>query len=189
MLGATHVDLANAFWSLKLPQEFRSSLHLKFEGRHVAIFRVSFGWKYSPILCQRVLAYFLASLPSGGRLVLHYLDEFMVLGRERGSVREVTMEWAQVLEDKGFIVSAKSALEPTQQLKWLGKDFDLHGGHIDNVDGATDITLAKWLRFALGPCTRARTRNILGKFRWLARPYTILGPFLASTQSTFNLPL
>ena len=60
-----------------------------------------------------------AGLPSGGTLVLQYLHDFMVLGRDKRLVREFTREWSQMLAAKGFIVSEKSTLEPTQQLKWL----------------------------------------------------------------------
>ena len=42
------------FWSIVLPEEFWESFRLDFDGG-VSIVRIPFGWKYSPLLRQRVL--------------------------------------------------------------------------------------------------------------------------------------
>ena len=60
------------------------------------------------------------------------------------------------LIDKGFLISPKSTLVPTQDLAWLGKQFDLLHGRISNSDGALAIGVAKWLKLATGHCTQKR---------------------------------
>ena len=58
-------------------------------GGGISIRRLPFGWKYSPVLCQRILQYFIKGLKKGQTLILHYLDDFMVLGKDKALVLEV----------------------------------------------------------------------------------------------------
>ena len=44
-----HVDLKNAFWSLRLAEEFRNPFRVSVDGE--------FGWQFSPALCQIVLGW------------------------------------------------------------------------------------------------------------------------------------
>ena len=112
-------------------------------------------------------------------MILHYLDDFMVLGVDRVRVGEVTDDVVAMLQGKGFIVSPKSKLVPTQELTWLGKDFDLVRGHVGNTNGGMLVGLAKWLILATSYCTRKRVQSALSKFRWLARPHEYISPLLA----------
>ena len=51
-----HIDLSNCFWSLQLPREFWGAFRVSDGEGGVLAFRcLPFGWKYSPLLCQRVL--------------------------------------------------------------------------------------------------------------------------------------
>ena len=149
------------------------------DGGNISIIRLPFGWKYSPVLCQRVLQFFIKDLKIGQVVVLHYLDDFMVLGKDFAKVSEVTDALVATLIDKGFLISPKSTLIPTQDLAWLGKQFDLLHGRITNSDGALAIGVAKWLKLATGHCTRKRVQRVVGKFRWLARPHDYISPLLA----------
>ena len=145
----------------------------------IAILRLPFGWKYSPVLCQRILQFFLKDLKKGQTLVLHYLDDFMVLGHDRARVTEVTSQMIFFLVDKGCLISPKSVLEPVQSLHWLGKHFDLVSGRITNTGGALEVAVAKWLVLSVGHCTRKRVQSAIGKIRWLARPHPCLSPVSA----------
>ena len=64
-------------------------------------------------LCQRILQFFLADLRPSQILILHYLDDFMVLGVDKLRVSIVTKAVVDMLAGKGFLVSPKSKLEPT----------------------------------------------------------------------------
>ena len=84
-LHATHVDISNCYWGFILPKRFWDSFRffdasVEGGGETISILRLPFGWKYSPVLCQRVLQYFIRGLQAGQTLILHYLDDFMVLG-------------------------------------------------------------------------------------------------------------
>ena len=56
-LFCTHVDLTNTFGSFRLPPEMRAAFRFRDRpGCQVfALDRLPFGWKFSPIFCQRIL--------------------------------------------------------------------------------------------------------------------------------------
>ena len=183
-LYATHVDISNCYWGFVLPERFWDSFRffdasVEGGGEVISILRLPFGWKYSPVLCQRVLQYFIKGLKKGQTLILHYLDDFMVLGKDKALVSEVTESLVILLEGKGCLISPKSMLKPVQRLAWLGKQFDFVTGSISNSGGAMAVAVAKWLVLATGICTRKRVQSAIGKMRWLARPHAFLSPVLA----------
>ena len=57
-LWATHVELGNAFWSMILPEDFWKAFRLRLGDKNVSLMRVPFVWKFSPVLCQRILQLF-----------------------------------------------------------------------------------------------------------------------------------
>ena len=86
-LLACHVDLTNAFWSLRLPPKLRGSFRVKIDGAMYGFNCLPFVWQYSPVICQTVCGYILASLGFSDVLVLHYLDDFLIISYGRGRVR------------------------------------------------------------------------------------------------------
>ena len=90
-LFACHVDLTNAFWSLRLPAHLRGAFRVQIDGNVYGFNCLPFGWQYSPIMCQTVLGYILASLGFFSNvLVLHYLDDFVPVGYGKPREREAT---------------------------------------------------------------------------------------------------
>ena len=99
-LWATHVDLGNCFWSLELPKAFWASFGLKMGDKIVSLIQVPFGWKCSLVLCQRVWQHFKLNLGKDTTLILHYLDDFCIIGLDRAEVRRV-----RGVEDGGWDVN------------------------------------------------------------------------------------
>ena len=132
---------------------------------------------------------FLADLKLAQLFILHYLDDFMVLGVDREGVDDLTKEVVEMLQDKGFLVSPKSKSEPTQDLTWPGKSFDLVKGHVGNTDRGMLVGLAKWLVLATGYCNSKGIQSAVGKFRWLARPHEYIShiPTIGGAVCTFHL--
>ena len=94
--------------------------------------RLPFGWKYSPVICQRLLGSLVRDLIPPDILLIHYLDDFLLAARDRSRLCEVTGRVAARLREAKFLVSPKSTLEPTESLHCLGKFFDVEGGAITN---------------------------------------------------------
>ena len=60
------------------------------------------------------------ALPSN-ILLVHYLDDFLLVHHDRGYLRRHTSGVVFALEQGGFIVSLKSVLETSTRLVFLGK--------------------------------------------------------------------
>ena len=56
-LLASHIDLTNAFWSLTLPEPYKNSFRVRIDGPSYAFSCLPFGWRFSPVICQYVLAF------------------------------------------------------------------------------------------------------------------------------------
>ena len=68
-----HNDLGNCFWSLRLPETFWGAFRIADGEAGILSFRcLPFGWKYSPILCQKVLERLVEEIGMVGVLVLIY---------------------------------------------------------------------------------------------------------------------
>ena len=126
-LLACHVDLKNAFWSLLLPVEFRQTFRVSIDGQSYAFNCLPFGWQFSPVLCQTVLGYLLQKLNFVTVLILHYLDDFLVIGFGASNVRSAARRLVELLREEGAIISPKSILDPVSSITWLGKRLVLSG--------------------------------------------------------------
>ena len=126
-----HVDLSDFFWSLRLPETFSGVFRISEGEGGVLSFRCSpFGWKYSPILCQKVLERLVEEIGLVGVLVLIYIEDVLIVGWGKARVHEHAMRAVQALCAAGRVISPKSTLEPVTHLVWLGKDVHLGRGSL-----------------------------------------------------------
>ena len=171
-LFACHVDLTNAFWSLRLPAHLRGAFRVQIDGNVYGFNCLPFGWQYSPIMCQTVLGYIVASLGFSNVLVLHYLDDFLLVGYSKPRVREASAKLCDALTRAGAIISVKSVLEPTQEIMWLGKwlSFSRTSGGVQPHSLGWIALAGLWLRAAVLPMTCKQAQRILGRFTWAIRP-------------------
>ena len=109
----------------------RESAHTVFRlrsgpsGRVVGLGRLPFGWKYSPFICHQTLARIVEQVLPPDVLLVHYLDDFLLIHHDKGYLRSNTGNTVDALGREGFIVRPKSVLEPATQLVFLGKWLDL----------------------------------------------------------------
>ena len=78
--------------------------------------RMPFGWKHSPLFCKTALSRMVRPLIQDGYLFFRYLDDFLILGPDPVRLRAITMRVVRALEEAGFLVSAKSTLEPVTEI-------------------------------------------------------------------------
>ena len=60
-----------------------------------------------------------------GYLLFHYLDDFLILGRDPVRLRAITVRVGRALEVAEFLFSAKSTLKPLPEIFFLGKCVNL----------------------------------------------------------------
>ena len=175
-----HIDLSNYFWSLRLPETFWGAFRISDGEGGVLSFRcLPFGWKYSPILCQKLLERLVEEIGLVGVLVLIYIDDVLIVGRGKARVREQAMRAVQALRAAGGVISPKSTLEPVTRLVWLGKDVDLGWGSLRTAGNAWEALLAHWLRLSIGVCSMRRLQQFPGRAQWICRPRFGHGPHLS----------
>ena len=83
--------------------------------------RLPFGWAFSPVICQKLVAGIVNGVLS--RLQVEgfvYLDDILLVAKKPKARRGV---WcvARKLVKAGFLISPKFVCEPTQQLDFIGK--------------------------------------------------------------------
>ena len=146
-----NIDLSNCFWSLRLPEAFWGAFRiLDGEGGVLSFGCWRFGWKYSPMLCQKVLERLVEEIGLVGVLVLIYINDVLIVGRGKARAREQALRAVEALRAAGGVISPKSTLEPVARLVWLGKDVDLGGGSLRTAGNAWEALLAHWLELSVG---------------------------------------
>ena len=122
-----HIDLSNRVWSLRLPVRYIDCFRILVDSGELS-FHCLVGWKYSPILCQKVMEHLVARAGLVGVVGMVYLDDVLVVGRGKLNSRKQTESLVLHLHYEGPVVSVKSTLEPTRRLVWLGKVVDFDSG-------------------------------------------------------------
>ena len=171
-LFCTLVDLTNAFWSFRLPPGMRAAFRFRDRpgGQTFALDRLPFGWKFSPIFCQRILGDLVRPLVRPHMELLHYLNDFLLVGSDPAEVQEVTNRVVAVLQAASFIVSQKSTLHPVQKILFLLKWLDLEAREIRSHPRAFLQMVHAWVRVACKPRPNSRLLpKFLGFLQWHVR--------------------
>ena len=180
-LYGLHIDLKNAFWSFCLPQGARQVFRFRPApgAPPVALSRLPFGWKYSPYLCQTSLACILRGVLPPEILLVHYLDDFLLVFTDREVLREAGRAAVRALIEAGFLISPKSVLDPVPVASFLGKELDLQTRQIRSHEQALLQLWAGWLRLAVGTGNDRHLQSFLGLLNWHVRPRELGCPFAA----------
>ena len=74
------------------PPEMRAAFRFRSRprGQVFALDRLPFGWQFSPIFCQRTLGDLVRPLVPPHMELLHYLDDFLIVGSNPEEVQAVT---------------------------------------------------------------------------------------------------
>ena len=139
--------------------------------------RLPFGRKYSPYFCQLALARVLQGVLPSGVLLVHYLDDFLLVYTEEGVLREAGRAVVRALVEAGFLIRPKSVLDPVQLVSFSGKALNLA---LQTVACHTKALLqlwVGWMRLALGDGGGQHLRSYLCLLNWHVRPRGLGGPF------------
>ena len=143
--------------------------------------RMPFRWKHSPLFCQTVLSRIVWPLPDG-YLLFHYMDDFLILGPDPVRLRAITVCVVRALEEAGFLVSAKSTLEPVTEIFLSGKYANLGVHTIGSHPRAFLHMFNIWLRLATRSCPSSRLLSkAFGFIHWHFWPRLGGGPLLAGS--------
>ena len=165
--------------------EFRQTFRVSIDGQSYAFNCLPFGWQFSLVLCQTVLGYLLHKLHFVSVLLLHYLDDFLVIGFGAGNVRSAARRLVDLLSEEGAIISPKSILDPVSSITWLGKRLVLSGPNsgVFVLQDQWVVLVGLWLRIALFPLSQKFARRVIGRLSWALRPKVGVCPLLAGWWS------
>ena len=100
----------------------------------------------------------------------HYLDDVLILSRDRECMNSLGHRLAGFLTAKGLRISTKSCLEPHQNVLWLGKMFDLAKGEVRNTDKMLAKCLGIAIKTACSPVSPKVAERVTGKMQWAFGP-------------------
>ena len=116
------LDLSNASWSIRLPRSWRRTFVMRAGRQRWRIPTLPFGWKYSPVICQRLVQGIVSSALRGYSATWHvYLDDVLITARSQRVAAKAIQAAAQALRAAGYIISPKSEMEPTTDITFIGK--------------------------------------------------------------------
>ena len=138
-----------------------------------------FGSKYSPYLCQTSLARILRGVLAPEIILVHYLDDVLLVFTDREVLREAGRAAVRALIEAWFLISPKSVLDPVPVASFLGKELDLQTRQIRSHEQALLQLWAGWLRLAVGTGNDRHLQSFLGLLKWHVRPRGLGCPFAA----------
>ena len=173
------LDLSNCFWSLRLPRSWVGELSVCVGDAQYVWPSLPFGWKYSPLLCQKLVYSVVRTLVWWLPVLFFvYPDDILIVGTRRFVCKAVRRARHR-LQRVGFVISPKPVTEPSRNLDFVGKVFDLSSGTLENRPGMLMGLVRLWLLLVLGLLNRKGMERMLGRLEWALRPSARLSPFLA----------
>ena len=175
------IDLSNCFWSIRMPYRWCRVFRVNTPQGCFRWLTLPFGWKYSPMLCQRLVSALvrraLSDLRARG---VTYLHDVLVSAVGRCRLRVAARRVSRVLGRAGFLISPKSVIEPVRTLDFIGKQFSAAAMTVEKKPGVIGGVVALWLLGVVQNRLSARlAARLLGKLEWAVRPNAGLAPFVA----------
>ena len=133
----------------------------------------------APICAKRVWLAFSRGCCPPEILLVHYLDDFLLVFTDREVLREAGRVAVRALIEAGFLISPKSVLDPVPVASFLGKELDLQARQIRSHEQALLQLWAGWLRLAVGAGNDRHLQSFLGLLNWHVRPRGLGCPFAA----------
>uniref|UniRef100_A0A0K0FTD4 Reverse transcriptase domain-containing protein n=1 Tax=Strongyloides venezuelensis TaxID=75913 RepID=A0A0K0FTD4_STRVS len=132
-LFMTSIDLSSAYHAIYIHKDSQYLLCFKFRDRIYKFYRLIFGLSTAPYIFQRILKIPLNKFRERPSILLSsYLDDIILIARERNNLHEETKALYQLPNKCGFnINNEKSILEPSRALEHLGYIINLNNNCIE----------------------------------------------------------
>ena len=171
--------VSNCYWSILMPKRWRDIFQVSVSGQGYAWSSLPFGWKYSPVIWQRLMGGLVENSVFDLQVrPFTYLDDGLAAGARRDLKRAVR-RLRGGLQRARFVVSPKSSMEPTRVLDFVGKIFDTKRRRMENGKGMVSALLRNCIRLRLGLMRGKGFERFLGRLEWALRPQGGTAPFLA----------
>uniref|UniRef100_A0A803J3I0 ribonuclease H n=1 Tax=Xenopus tropicalis TaxID=8364 RepID=A0A803J3I0_XENTR len=119
------IDLKDAYLQVPVATEHQRFLRFSIDYQHLQFTCLPFGLATSPRTFSKVLVVVIAKLREEGLEIYQYLDDLLLVAREKDTLERHRDIAAATLERFGWVLNReKSNLQPTQRLVYLGAQID-----------------------------------------------------------------
>ncbi|KAE8602875.1 hypothetical protein XENTR_v10014161 [Xenopus tropicalis] len=125
------LDLKDAYLHVPVAEEHHRYLRFAWQEQHLQFQCLPFGLATSPRTFTKVLVVLVAKMRREGVEVYHYLDDLLIVARERSTLLHHVALVRNTLTRFGWLVNeAKSQPEPSQTIIYLGALFNTRIGMV-----------------------------------------------------------
>lgn len=119
------IDLKDAYLTVAVNRSQRRFLQFIWGGVRYEFVSLPFGLGPAPRMFTKILRPVAAHLRKLGWRLIFYLDDILLLGGSKAEATEAVTVVANLLADLGFVINeAKSIMEPSQKLEYIGLIID-----------------------------------------------------------------
>ena len=119
------LDLKDAYLSIPITQSHRKYLKFAWQGTVYQYNVLPFGLATAPRAFTKLMKPALAYLRSKGVRLIAYLDDILIIGRDKGEAEEAYQNAKSLMESLGFVINLeKSQAIGTQKMEFLGFIID-----------------------------------------------------------------
>ena len=167
----TSIDLSDCFWGLPVHKKDQKYLGFRWRGRTYRFKVLPFGLSLSPLIITKLYKHVVEHLQLQGHKVVIYIDDMLILGRDKKACEAATRAALDLLERLGSVVNfEKSSLEPAQEIEYLG--FCLNSADMTITAPKKKLAnLTKAIRQLVNKrdnCTARMIASVLGKINSMA---------------------
>ncbi|XP_034041949.1 uncharacterized protein LOC117524288, partial [Thalassophryne amazonica] len=118
------IDLANAFFTIPIPEDRMEQFAFTWEGRQYTFTRLPQGYLHSPTICHRVVAEHLEQFQVPMRMMIsHYIDDIMLQEDTEAEVVEYLPKLVTHMKSFGWEINPAKIQGPAQTVKFLPLGF------------------------------------------------------------------
>ncbi|XP_029441229.1 uncharacterized protein LOC115080906 [Rhinatrema bivittatum] len=125
------LDLTEAYLHVGIRADHQRYLRFAVLGQHFQFQALPFGLATAPRTFTKIMVVVAAHLRKEGCLVHPYLDDWLIRAKSERLCRLAVQRVVDLLQNLGWVINrAKSRLEPSQSLEFLGALFDTRRGMV-----------------------------------------------------------
>ena len=178
------IDIARCYDSVMLPPAMCSMFRFgvrtpRGAARYFAYNRIPFGWNWAPAVVQELVESVVRrALGRSGVRAVVYIDDILLMSPSPSKLRAAGERVVEQLSRRGFSISAKSCLHPSQRCTFLG--LELVTTPAVTATAALPIpSTAVWEEMFVSDPRRA-----LGLFNWVfPGAFPIVAPIAAAVEA------
>lgn len=126
---AVTLDLTDAYFHIPIHSQFKQFLRFRFLGKSYQFRAMPFGLRSAPRVFTKIMAVLGAYLRQKLMYIFMYLDDWLMINSNKSLLESQLKYLLNLLKDLGLIVNVKkSMLIPSQNLEYLGAQFNLESG-------------------------------------------------------------